>query len=140
MPSLFDYSKVLLAIPTDLLNPNSEKDIERIADHLREIVPRIKGGSFILCTSFKMVRIVKEKLQDLEGINLYVHGDKNAQELIASFRADGRGVLIGVDSFWEGVDVPGDALKAVFITKLPFPVPSGTAFRRKAEARGRAGR
>lgn len=139
LPSLFDYSKVLLAIPTDHLNPNSEKDIERIADHLREIVPRIKGGSFILCTSFKMVRIVKEKLQDLEGINLYVHGDKNAQELIASFRADGRGVLIGVDSFWEGVDVPGDALKAVFITKLPFPVPSEPLFaarQRLVEERG----
>ncbi|MDD4264761.1 MAG: ATP-dependent DNA helicase [Firmicutes bacterium] len=124
LPSPFDYRKVLLATPTDLLNPNSDRDIERIACHLKEMLPKINGGSFILCTSFKMVNAIQETLQDLEGINLYVHGQRNAQELVSSFREDGQGVLIGVDSFWEGVDVPGDALKAVFITKLPFPVPT----------------
>lgn len=137
LPSPFDYKKVLLAIPDDLLEPNSQEFITKITEHLKKILPKIKGGSFVLCTSFKMVKALKEGLQGFA--NLYVHGDKNAPDLIADFKADGNGVLIGVDSFWEGVDVPGEALKAVFITKLPFPVPSEPLYearRKLVEERG----
>ncbi len=126
LESPFNFNKVLLAVPNDLKNPNSEEYTSRIAVHLKKILPQIKGGSFILCTSFKMLNALKEALKD--SANLYIHGEMNPQELINSFKKDGTGVLIGVDSFWEGVDVPGDALKAVFITKMPFPVPSEPLF------------
>ena len=126
LESPFDFNKVLLAIPNDLQNPNSKEYTVRIAAHLKQILPQIEGGSFILCTSFKMLKALKEALKD--SANLYIHGEMNPQELISSFKNDGKGVLIGVDSFWEGVDVPGDALKAVFITKMPFPVPSEPLF------------
>lgn len=137
LPSPFDYSKVLLAIPNDLHRPNSDEYVKKIGEHLQEILPQIKGGSFVLCTSFKMVRALQDALRG--KVNLYVQGEQSPQDLIRSFIEDGSGVLIGVDSFWEGVDVPGEALKAVFITKMPFPVPTEPLFearRKLVEERG----
>jgi ATP-dependent DNA helicase DinG len=88
------------------------------------------GKAFVLFTSFKMLRQVAEAVRnDLEGmgITLLVQGEEgwDRTRLLRVFREDINSVLFGVNSFWEGVDVPGEALSNLIITKLPFQVPEG---------------
>jgi ATP-dependent DNA helicase DinG len=85
------------------------------------------GGMFVLFTSHKDVRAMAAELR-ARGVErrwpLLVHGDETRDLLLSRFRDAGKAILVGTASFWEGVDVPGDALRALLIAKLPFRVPS----------------
>jgi ATP-dependent DNA helicase DinG len=85
------------------------------------------GGMFVLFTSHRDVRAMAAELR-ARGIErrwpLLVHGEDGRDLLLTRFRESGRAILLGTASFWEGVDVPGDALHALMIAKLPFRVPS----------------
>jgi ATP-dependent DNA helicase DinG len=85
------------------------------------------GGMFILFTSHRDVRAMASELR-ARGVErrwpLLVHGDENRDTLLVRFREAGGAILLGTSSFWEGVDVPGDALRALLIAKLPFRVPT----------------
>ena len=144
-PSPFDYPRqAMLAVPTDFPAPNIDP-----AGHLRAVIgattalaTAADGGLFVLFTSHRDVRDVAAALRQ-RGLDanwpLLVHGEEPRDVLLRRFRESGRAILLGTASFWEGVDVAGEALRGLVIAKLPFRVPTEplTAARSEAiEARG----
>jgi ATP-dependent DNA helicase DinG len=129
-PSPFDFgTQTLLAVPTDA--PDAGQPLHRFAaavatiteDHAR----LTDGGLFVLFTSYGALRAVSQELHRRGTANrwpLFVQGDAPRAALLQRFTDSARGILLGVASFWEGVDVPGDPLRGLIITKLPFKVPS----------------
>src|SRR5262249_316331 len=121
--------QAILAVPSDVPPPNLNASghftaVTRMAE---EIADAADGGMFVLFTSHRDIRSMAVELRG-RGFErrwpLLVHGDETRDALLARFRETGRAVLLGTASFWEGVDVPGDALRALLIPKLPFRVPS----------------
>ncbi len=117
-PSPFDYGQQgLLFVPQNLPQPNSLGYTDAVIDCALPIIEAAGGRTFFLCTTLRAVKRAAERLADefkQRGLNfpLFVQGDKGRTELLDQFRAAGNGVLIGSQSFWEGVDVRGDALVA----------------------------
>ncbi len=139
-PSPFDYAtQALLVVPTDLPAPNENPagHAAAVRGHLRDLAEASDGGIFVLCTSHRDVRQAAEwwRAQGLDGRwPLLVHGEDGRDALLRRFRDSGRAVLMGTASFWEGVDVPGRALRALLINKLPFRVPSEPMVAAQCEA------
>jgi ATP-dependent DNA helicase DinG len=140
-PSPFDYGRQsLLVVPTDLPAPNEQAGAHADAVHrqLRDLVQASDGGVFGLFTSHRDLRLAAAwwREQGLDGRwPLLVHGeDEQRDVLLRRFRDAGRAVLFGTASFWEGVDVPGRALRALLIAKLPFRVPSEPVVAAQCEA------
>ncbi|MGR3293302.1 MAG: ATP-dependent DNA helicase, partial [Candidatus Scalindua sp.] len=125
--SPFNFSEnALIYIPDNIPDPNQQPDEfkDSIIKHIEEIITHSQGRAFILFTSFKMLNSVYEEIQeDLDGFTLFRQGDKPRYQLIEEFKTSENPVLFGTATFWQGVDVPGEALKCVIITKLPFAVP-----------------
>ena len=129
-PSPFRYrEQAILAVPSDAPAPNMDARghlaaVTRIAIDLGTAA---NGGMFVLFTSHRDVRAVASELR-ARGIErrwpLLVHGDESRDTLLGRFRESGGAILLGTASFWEGVDVPGEALRALLIAKLPFRVPT----------------
>jgi ATP-dependent DNA helicase DinG len=126
--SPFNFSEnALIYVPDNIPDPNQEPDAYRhnITKHIKEIISLTQGRSFILFTSFEMLNAVYEKIKDnVDTYTLFKQGDKPRYQLLEEFKASKKPVLFGTATFWQGVDVPGEALKCVIITKLPFAVPS----------------
>ncbi|MGR3175817.1 MAG: ATP-dependent DNA helicase [Candidatus Scalindua sp.] len=126
--SPFNFSEnVLIYVPNNIPDPNQEPGAYRhdITKHIKEIISLTQGRSFILFTSFEMLNAVYEKIKDnMDTYTLFKQGDKPRYQLLEEFKASKKPVLFGTATFWQGVDVPGEALKCVIITKLPFAVPS----------------
>ncbi len=122
----FDYPRqALLYIADDLAEPSSETGAyaESIADRCRELVAVSGGRTFILFTSYALLNQVYEKLDGLQfPFPLIRQGDMPTGRMIKKFK-EKPSVIFGTNSFWQGVDIPGDALRSVIITKLPFDVP-----------------
>ncbi|HEX4684220.1 MAG TPA: helicase C-terminal domain-containing protein [Gemmatimonadaceae bacterium] len=129
-PSPFKYrEQALLAVPSDIPAPNvnASGHFAAVARAACDLANAANGGMFVLFTSHKDVRAMASELR-ARGVDrrwpLLVHGDEMRDQLLARFRESGGAVLLGTTSFWEGVDVPGDALRALLIAKLPFRVPT----------------
>jgi ATP-dependent DNA helicase DinG len=128
-PSPFDYDKQgLLYVPTGLPQPNSPDYTDAVIDVAMPAIEAAGGRTFLLCTTIRAVKRAAERLRsefEQRGLKypLFVQGESGRTELLDRFRASGNGVLIGSQSFWEGVDVRGDALSLVIIDKLPFSPP-----------------
>lgn len=134
--SPFDYTRqVTLYLEDDLPEPNDPNYFEAAAPRILEHLDRSDGGAFVLFTGYEMLRRAAAWLADHlaeRAMPLFVQGDGTQRTvLLQQFRADRRSVLLGTDSFWQGVDVRGDQLRNVLITRLPFSVPD----RPLAEAR-----
>ncbi|HVM33631.1 MAG TPA: helicase C-terminal domain-containing protein [bacterium] len=131
--SPFNFKKqVTLFLPRTMPHPRREEDRynQAVVDHVRASLKISHGKAFVLFTSFRMMRQVAEAIRpdlDAMGITLLVQGEDgwDRTKLLQVFREDIHSVLLGVNSFWEGVDVPGEALSNLIITKLPFQVPEG---------------
>ncbi|MEK6224301.1 MAG: DEAD/DEAH box helicase family protein, partial [Thermodesulfobacteriales bacterium] len=128
LPSPFNYEEqLLLAIPDDIPEPGNVGYAEAISELIRDAVKASKGNALILFTSYTLLetvyRKIHEELED-EGILALKQGAFPRAKLLDKFRIEDNSVLFATDSFWEGVDVPGDALKLVIITRLPFRVPT----------------
>ncbi|HEY2377032.1 MAG TPA: helicase C-terminal domain-containing protein [Gemmatimonadaceae bacterium] len=129
-PSPFRYrEQALLAIATDVPAPNVDASGHQLAAArlALDLAAAADGGMFVLFTSHRDVRAMASELR-ARGADrrwpLLVHGEEPRDALLARFRESGRAVLLGTASFWEGVDVPGDALRALMLAKLPFRVPT----------------
>ena len=128
-PSQFDYAQQgLLYVPQNLPQPNSIGYTDAVLDCALPIIEAAGGRTFLLCTTLRAVKRAAERFREefaARGLNfpLFVQGDRGRTELLDQFRAAGNGVLIGSQSFWEGVDVRGEALSLVIIDKLPFAPP-----------------
>ncbi len=125
--SPFDYKKqAILCIPSTAQNPKHAKYDWYTAYFLLHVLARTKGGVLALFTSYQGMETVAdfmdEKLAEV-GYNLFVQGEDSRENLVQSFLTTPKSILLGTNSFWEGVDIPGDALRAVVITRLPFAVP-----------------
>lgn len=128
LPSPFNYEEqLLLAIPDDIPEPGNIGYAEATSELIRDAVMASKGNALILFTSYTLLetvyRKIHEELED-EGILPLKQGAFPRARLLDKFRIEDNSVLFATDSFWEGVDVPGDALKLVIITRLPFRVPT----------------
>lgn len=128
-PSPFDYGRqALLYVPTGLPEPNSIGYTDAVVDAALPVIEASGGRAFLLCTTLRAVRRAAERLREeferhKHPWPLLVQGEIGRTELLDKFRAAGNAVLIGSQSFWEGVDVRGDALSVVIIDKLPFAPP-----------------
>ncbi|GAX62178.1 ATP-dependent helicase [Candidatus Scalindua japonica] len=125
--SPFNFSEnALIYIPDNIPDPNLQPDKfkDNIIKHIEEIITYSQGRTFILFTSFKMLNSVYEEIwEELDEFTIFRQGDKPRYQLIEEFKTSEKAVLFGTATFWQGVDVPGEALKCVIITKLPFAVP-----------------
>jgi ATP-dependent DNA helicase DinG len=129
-PSPFDYDEqALLGAPTDFPAPNVNPGAHLAAslDAIEHLTRASDGGVFALFTSHRDVRqaaaAFRERGHDRQW-PLFVHGEDGRDALLKRFRGADNAVLFGTASFWEGVDVPGDSLRALVLTKLPFRVPT----------------
>ncbi|MGQ0539690.1 MAG: helicase C-terminal domain-containing protein, partial [Gemmatimonadaceae bacterium] len=139
-PSPFRYDlQALLAIPTDGPVPNVDPvaHFEFVVRCAADVATASGGGVFVLFTSRRDVRAAAQALR-AAGLDarwpLLVHGEDARDTLLRRFRGDGNAVLLGTSSFWEGVDVPGDALRALVLARLPFRVPTEPLVAAHAEA------
>jgi ATP-dependent DNA helicase DinG len=114
----------LLYVARDLPEPTSPEFAEAAMDRAGELVDVAEGGAFVLTTSVRALRAFGARLARSSGREVLVQGEAPKAALLARFRAHGDAVLVGTMSFWEGVDVPGRALRLVVIDKLPFAVPT----------------
>jgi ATP-dependent DNA helicase DinG len=127
--SPFDYPRQgVLYVPTDLPAPNTPEFTEGVVNAALPVLEASRGRAFILFTSLRALEKARGLLTEAfkqRGWDypLLVQGDAPKNELLARFQQAGNAVLLGSQSFWEGVDVPGDALSVVIIDKLPFQPP-----------------
>jgi ATP-dependent DNA helicase DinG len=144
--SPYDYeSQALLYLPASMPDPVSEP--EDFALGVIKICGRLlrasEGGAFVLFTSYALLGRVHDALSrdpSLRGLELFRHEPGQASPILEQFRMTRKGVLLGTLTFWQGVDVPGDALRLVIITRLPFEVPGHPISEARAEAiRSRGG-
>jgi len=139
-PSPFDYERQgLLYVPTGLPQPNAPDYTDAVVDAALPVIEASGGRAFLLCTTIRAVNRAAERLrQEFERrkwpFPLMVQGEAGRTELLDRFRAAGNAVLIGSQSFWEGVDVRGDALSVVIIDKLPFAPPDDPVLAARIEA------
>ncbi len=144
-PSPFDYGQqALLYVPQNLPQPNSLDYTDAVIDAALPIIEAAGGRTFLLCTTNRAVKQAAERLrkefeQRKLPYPLMVQGETGRTELLDRFRAAGNGVLIGSQSFWEGVDVRGEALSLVIIDKLPFAPPDDPVLAARIEALERKG-
>ena len=123
--SSFNYEQqALLYLPRRMPEPRHPEFIERAVAQLTGLLEISEGRAFVLFTSFANMNRVRDALELVERWPLFVQGDGSKAALVESFRNTPKAVLLGTTSFWHGVDVPGDALSAVIVDKLPFDVPS----------------
>lgn len=133
--SPFDHrEQVFFAVPDDVTAPGSPDHPAAIADAVCRVVAATGGRTFVLFTSYGLLRqvhhVVRQRLPELRFL---AQGTLERGRLLDEFRAGRRAVLLGTDSFWEGVDVPGDALSCVVLTRLPFRVPTEPVQQARAE-------
>ena len=127
--SPFDYGKqALFYVPENMPEPNSPGYSAAVAAVALPVIQASSGRAFVLCTSLRAMREIHALLKEAfeqNGIEypLMMQGESSRSELLERFRKRGNAVLVGSQSFWEGVDVRGEALSCVIIDKLPFAPP-----------------
>ena len=137
--SPFDYAaQALLYAPQNMPDPNAMHYPDTVAKIALPLIRASRGRAFVLCTSLRAMRRIHERLADGlaeagESLPLLLQGEGSRTELLERFRQLGNAVLVASHSFWEGVDVPGDALSLVIIDKLPFASPDDPVLAARVE-------
>ncbi len=127
LDSPFDYqTQALLYLPEDLPEPGEdpEQHVTALTERIQALIEAAGGKTFILFTSYDLLNRVHQRLDPLGGpYPLLRQGDLSPTRMLQRFR-EKPSVILGTSSFWQGVDIPGEALQSVIITKLPFDVPT----------------
>ncbi|WP_227544568.1 ATP-dependent DNA helicase [Sapientia aquatica] len=145
-PSPFDYAKQgILYIPTGMPEPRSPNYTDAVIDAALPVLIASGGRAFLLCTTLRAVKQSAERLREefaARNLNfpLFVQGESGRTELLDKFRQAGNGILVGSQSFWEGIDVRGKALSLVVIDKLPFAPPDDPVLSARINAMERQGK
>jgi ATP-dependent DNA helicase DinG len=137
--SPFDYEEqALLYLPRDMSQPSSPDFTRQVVEVALPILAASGGRAFLLFTSHRALRaaavLLREKWRHDPPYPLLVQGEAPREQLLQRFRAAGNAVLLGTSSFWEGVDVKGDALTVVIIDKLPFAAPDEPVLKARVKA------
>ncbi len=139
--SPFDYAKqALLYIPPGLPEPAAPEYTARVVESAVPVLQASRGRAFVLFTSHRALNLATELLQGRLEYPLLVQGSAPRPELLDRFRSIGNAVLLGTGSFWEGVDVRGEALSCVIIDKLPFASPDDPVLQARGKALEEEGR
>lgn len=132
--SPFDYQQqALLCLPRYLPPSNSEDTAKRLADLLSPLIEANQGRCFFLCTSYQMMNTLTVCFREKLSLPVLMQGETNKTNLLAQFLTQGNALLIATSSFWEGIDVRGDALSCVIIDKLPFTSPDDPLLKARIE-------
>ena len=138
--SPFDVARQALCyLPQGLPQPREGDFTERVVEAVLPVLQASHGRAFLLFTSHRALQRAAELLADRVPWPLFVQGSAPRHQLLEEFRHSGHGVLLGAASFWEGVDVVGEALSVVVIDKLPFAAPDDPVLMARLEAMQRAG-
>jgi DNA polymerase-3 subunit epsilon/ATP-dependent DNA helicase DinG len=135
--SPFDFARsTLIALPTDLPEPNDRDFVQETSELLVEACRASRGRALMLFTSYGSLMAVYEQIKaplEAEGILVLAHGvDGSPRQLLAALRENNRTVILGTSSFWEGVDVAGEALSLLVIARLPFAVPTDPIYQARS--------
>jgi ATP-dependent DNA helicase DinG len=126
--SPFDYaSHARLYVPRRFPKPNEPGHAHAVATLAAHCASALGGRTFVLTTTLRALPLIGERMGELlapDDIEMLVQGRAPRRALMQQFLSNPRSVLVGSQSFWEGIDVPGEALQCVVIDKLPFPPPN----------------
>lgn len=140
LESPFDYARQTLCyLPQDLPNPNTEHYTDAVVEAIKPVLEASCGRAFLLFTSHRALRRAAELLSAQTDWPLFVQGTASKHILLQRFRDSGNGLLLGAASFWQGIDVVGDALSMVMIDKLPFAAPDNPVLQARIKAMQDAG-
>ena len=135
LDSPFDYqNNALFYLPRDLPEPNSPDFSDMMLDEAERVINASRGRAFLLFTSYRALHSANRRLKSSCDFPLLVQGSAPRNELLERFRELGNAVLLGTSSFWEGVDVRGEALSCVIIDKLPFASPGDPVWQARIDA------
>lgn len=124
LDSPYDYqNNTRLYLPVLGVEPNDRNYTHKVVDKVLPLLEANQGRAFLLFTSHRALRIAATYLADHDDFTLLVQGDSPRRELLSIFSKTDHAVLLGTSSFWEGVDIRGEALSIVVIDKLPFAAP-----------------
>ncbi len=134
LASPFDYAnQALLCVPRFLPSPNERGGSRQLAKMLLPLIEANKGRCFFLCTSHLMMRELAEEFRASTTLPVLLQGETSKGQLLAQFVEAGNALLVATSSFWEGVDVRGEALSCVIIDKLPFTSPDDPLLKARIE-------
>ncbi len=140
VPSHFKYGEqALLYLPPEMPDPRAAEFPETAAACIRRVLEITRGRAFCLFTSYSQMRDLYERLLPVLDYPILLHGNAPRKALLEEFRATPNAVLFGTASFWQGVDVQGEALSCVIIDRLPFAVPSDPVVQARMKAIEEAG-
>lgn len=141
LDSPFDFQRqVLLYLPEGMPEPNSRMYTSTVTEMLLPVIKASRGRAFLLFTSYQALNEAHKYLVNKVDYEILVQGSMPRSELLNRFRDSGNAILIGTSSFWEGVDVRGEALSCVVIDKLPFASPGDPVLQARMEAMRSEGR
>ncbi|ALB67094.1 DinG family ATP-dependent helicase YoaA [Cronobacter dublinensis 1210] len=134
LPSPFDYARqALLCVPRGLPQTNQPQAGRALARMLQPLIEANQGRCFMLCTSHAMMRELAEHFRATMTLPVLLQGETSKSQLVEQFISAGNALLVATSSFWEGVDVRGDALSLVIIDKLPFTSPDDPLLKARME-------
>ncbi len=140
VPSHFRYGEqALLYLPPEMPDPRDPEFPEAAAECIRRVLAITRGRAFCLFTSYAQMRDLYERLIPVLDYPIFLHGTAPRKALLEQFRDTPNAVLFGTSSFWQGVDVQGEALSCVIIDKLPFAVPNDPVVQARMKAIEEAG-
>lgn len=140
LDSPFDYwHNALLYLPAALPEPQQYDFVEKLVEAAIPVIEASKGRTFMLFTSYRALNEAAELLKDQLDYPLLIQGESSQRDMIERFKKMGNAVLLGTSSFWEGVDVRGEALSCVIIDKLPFAAPNDPVLEARIDSIRKAG-
>jgi ATP-dependent DNA helicase DinG len=132
--SPFDFNKqAVLYVSRSEIEPDNPSYMDYLSREIHGIVESLNGNCLVLFTSYKTMSLVRQKLEAITDRTMHVQGDAQASAIMNNYINDSGSILMGTHSFWQGIDLAGELLKGVIITRLPFNVPDRPYVQARAE-------